>query len=172
MDDLIFFINRALFSGAVLGSIYALGAVGVTLIFGILRFAHFAHGDMMTLGAFIAYALAIIAAGLGISTFWPTGFIVLPLAIPLTVFAALLIDRSVYQPLRARGAVGSTRTCAPAATRCAGSVAGRSSTETRPLRQSSRARLQDTSPNASRTTRASVRSDCSTVTVTACTRQR
>ena len=104
MDDLIFFLNRAVFSGAVLGSIYALGAVGVTLIFGILRFAHFAHGDMMTLGAFIAYALALIAAGLGISTFWPTGFIVLPLAIPLTVLAALLIDRSVYQPLRDRGA--------------------------------------------------------------------
>ena len=40
MDELIFFINRVLISGTVLGSIYALGAIGVTLIFGILRFAH------------------------------------------------------------------------------------------------------------------------------------
>jgi branched-chain amino acid transport system permease protein len=104
MNDLIFFINKVLVSGAVLGSIYALGAIGVTLIFGILRFAHFAHGDMMTMGAFVAYALAAVAASLGISTFWPTGFIVLPLAIPITAAAALIIDRTCYQPLRARGA--------------------------------------------------------------------
>ncbi|MEX1179277.1 MAG: branched-chain amino acid ABC transporter permease [Cucumibacter sp.] len=104
MDDFIFFINKALVSGAVLGSIYALGAIGVTLIFGILRFAHFAHGDVMTLGGFVAYGLALVAASLGISTFWPTGFIVLPLAIPITAAFALGIDRTVYQPLRARGA--------------------------------------------------------------------
>jgi branched-chain amino acid transport system permease protein len=55
MDELIFFINKVLISGTVIGSIYALGAVGVTLVFGILRFAHFAHGDMMTLGAFFTY---------------------------------------------------------------------------------------------------------------------
>ena len=58
MNELIFFINKVLISGVVLGSIYALGAIGVTLIFGILRFAHFAHGDMMTMGAFIAFLLA------------------------------------------------------------------------------------------------------------------
>ena len=50
MDVLVFFINKVVISGTVIGSIYALGAVGVTLVFGILRFAHFAHGDMMTLG--------------------------------------------------------------------------------------------------------------------------
>ncbi|MHC4448353.1 MAG: ABC transporter permease subunit, partial [Planctomycetota bacterium] len=48
------FINFYLTSGLVIGSIYALGAVGITLIFGVLRFAHFAHGDMMTFGAFVA----------------------------------------------------------------------------------------------------------------------
>jgi len=104
MNDFIFFINKVLVVGTVQGSIYALGAVGVTLIFGILRFAHFAHGDMMTMGAFIAYALATIAAALGIQTFWPTGFIVLPLAIPITFAAALVIDRAFYRPLRERGA--------------------------------------------------------------------
>ena len=67
MDQLIFFINKVLVSGTVLGSIYALGAIGVTLIFGILRFAHFAHGDMMTMGAFIAFILAGtgVMAGVG-----------------------------------------------------------------------------------------------------------
>ena len=65
MDQLVFFINKVLISGTVLGSIYALGAIGVTLIFGILRFAHFAHGDMMTLGAFFAFLL-----GAGVLPLW------------------------------------------------------------------------------------------------------
>jgi branched-chain amino acid transport system permease protein len=78
MDQLIFFINKVLVSGSVLGSVYALGAVGVTLIFGILRFAHFAHGDMMTMGAFIAFVLAAIIA--------------------------LGLDKAFYAPLRKRGA--------------------------------------------------------------------
>ena len=65
MNELIFFINKVLIAGVVLGSIYALGAIGVTLIFGILRFAHFAHGDMMTMGAFIAFLLAALLPGAG-----------------------------------------------------------------------------------------------------------
>lgn len=104
MDELIFFINKVLISGAVLGSIYALGAIGVTLIFGILRFAHFAHGDMMTMGAFIAFLLAGAAAALGIVTPLPTGFIVLPIAMVIAAGLALMIDKGFYAPLRARGA--------------------------------------------------------------------
>lgn len=104
MEELVFFINKVMVSGVVLGSVYALGAVGITLIFGILRFAHFAHGDMMTAGGFIALVLAAACASLGIQTGWPTGFIVLPLAIPLTALLALGLDRGFYQPLRAMGA--------------------------------------------------------------------
>jgi branched-chain amino acid transport system permease protein len=108
MNEFIFFVNTVLVAGTVLGCIYALGAIGVTLIFGILRFAHFAHGDMMTMGAFFAFVLAGIAGSLGIQTGWPTGFIVLPLAIPVTAAAALLIDRLCYRPLRAAGAKSVT----------------------------------------------------------------
>ncbi|MCR6672289.1 branched-chain amino acid ABC transporter permease [Devosia ginsengisoli] len=104
MDELIFFINRVLISGTVLGSIYALGAIGVTLIFGILRFAHFAHGDMMTMGAFIAFVLAGLCAALGIVTPLPTGFVVLPVAMVIAAFLALGIDKGFYAPLRKRGA--------------------------------------------------------------------
>ena len=104
VNELIFFANKVLVNGTVLGSVYALGAIGVTLIFGILRFAHFAHGDMMTMGAFVAFTLTAIATALGIHTFWPTGFIVLPLAMPITALVALGIDRVFYQPLRVRGA--------------------------------------------------------------------
>lgn len=104
MNELIFFINKVLISGTVLGSIYALGAIGVTLIFGILRFAHFAHGDMMTMGGFIAFLLALLATSLGIVTPIPTGFLVLPLAMVIAVFIALGIDKGFYAPLRKRGA--------------------------------------------------------------------
>jgi branched-chain amino acid transport system permease protein len=104
MDELIFFINRVLISGTVLGSIYALGAIGVTLIFGILRFAHFAHGDMMTMGAFVAFVLSAMLAALGIVTPLPSGFVVLPVAMVITAILALGIDRGFYAPLRRRGA--------------------------------------------------------------------
>lgn len=104
MNELVFFINKVLISGTVLGSIYALGAIGVTLIFGILRFAHFAHGDMMTLGAFFSFLLALVFYHYGISFPIPVGFVVLPLAMAITAVVALGIDRGFYAPLRARGA--------------------------------------------------------------------
>src|SRR5690606_9813131 len=103
MDELIFFFNKVIISGAVLGSIYALGAIGITLIFGILRFAHFAHGDMMTMGAFIGFVLAGIMASLGIVTPIPTGFVVLPLAMVIIAIIALGLDKGFYAPLRRRG---------------------------------------------------------------------
>jgi len=104
MNELIFFFNQVVIAGVALGSVYALGAIGVTLIFGILRFAHFAHGDMMTMGAFIAFLLATIVAGFGLTLPLPTGFVVLPLAVVIAAIIALGIDKGFYAPLRARGA--------------------------------------------------------------------
>lgn len=104
MDELIFFINKVVVAGSVIGSIYALGAVGVTLIFGILRFAHFAHGDMMTLGAFITYTLVAIFAAMGLSVPIPLAILLLPLAMVITSVVALGIDKGFYAPLRAKGA--------------------------------------------------------------------
>ena len=88
MDVLVFFINKVLIAGTVLGSIYALGAIGVTLIFGILRFAHFAHGDMMTLGAFFAFLLSLLFYHYGITFPIPVGFVVLPVAMLITIAGA------------------------------------------------------------------------------------
>ncbi len=103
MDELIFFFNKVIISGTVLGSIYALGAIGVTLVFGILRFAHFAHGDMMTMGAFITFVLAAAAAALGIQTPLPNGVIMLPFGMVIAAGLAMGIDRAFYAPLRVRG---------------------------------------------------------------------
>ncbi|MEM7169782.1 MAG: branched-chain amino acid ABC transporter permease [Pseudomonadota bacterium] len=87
------FINFHLIPGLVLGSIYALGAIGITLTFGILRFANFAHGETMTLGVYFTLSL-ILLTGLH-------PLIVLPLAMALTTVAILGIDRAFYKPLRA-----------------------------------------------------------------------
>jgi branched-chain amino acid transport system permease protein len=86
------FINNYLIPGLVLGSIYALGAIGVSMIYSILRFAHFAHGDLMTFGAYLAYAV-VVAAG------WPP-LAALPFAIIGASGAALVIDQFAYKPFR------------------------------------------------------------------------
>lgn len=86
------FINFYLLPGIILGSIYALGAIGMTLTFGILRFANFAHGEIMTLGVYFAWSLVQL-----------TGLhplVVMPVAMVLTVIAVLGIDKMFYKPLR------------------------------------------------------------------------
>jgi len=100
LNEIIFFLNKGLISGTIIGAIYALGAVGVTLIFGILRFAHFAHGDLMTLGAFVSLILMGFAVSLGITAPVPLGFVVMPFAMAITAVFAIGLDRAFYKPLR------------------------------------------------------------------------
>lgn len=100
INEFVFFINKGLLAGLIIGSIYALGAVGVTLIFGILRFAHFPHGDMMTLGAFVALMLATLAPGVGNLVGLPTAFVLMPIAMIVTAVIAVWLDKAFYAPLR------------------------------------------------------------------------
>ncbi|MEO7222909.1 MAG: branched-chain amino acid ABC transporter permease [Devosia sp.] len=104
MDELIFFINKVVVSGLVTGCIYALGAIGVTLIFGTMRFAHFAHGDMMTMGAFFSFLMATALTAMGIVLPIPLGIVVMPVSMALTAVIAVGIERNFYAPLRDRGA--------------------------------------------------------------------
>lgn len=77
--------------GIVVGGIFSLGAIGVSLIFGILRFANFSHGDLMTLGAYYAFTCVIVGLPLVVA------FVV---AVVLTAVSAVLIDRILYRQLR------------------------------------------------------------------------
>ncbi len=86
------FINFYLIPGLVLGSIYALGAIGITLTFSILRFANFAHGETMLLGVYITWSLVQF------TSLHP--LFVLPVAAALTVLVVLGIDRAFYKPFR------------------------------------------------------------------------
>lgn len=88
------FLNFYIVPGIVLGSIYALGAVGITLVFAILRYAHLAHGDLATLGAFLALAMVQL---LGMPV-----MAALPFVILLTAAVAVGIDRVFYDAFRER----------------------------------------------------------------------
>lgn len=74
-----------------LGSIYALVAIGLAMVFGILRLINFAHGEVLMLGAFAAYYYA--AAGLPF-------LVVALLAVLTTVAVGLLMERVAYRALR------------------------------------------------------------------------
>ncbi len=87
------FINFYVIPGFILGSIYALGAIGITLTFGILRFANFAHGEIMTLGVYFTWSL------IQLTDLHP--LVVMPVAMVLTIMVSLGIDKMFYKPLRA-----------------------------------------------------------------------
>ncbi|MCG8354294.1 MAG: branched-chain amino acid ABC transporter permease [Kiloniellales bacterium] len=86
------FVNFYLIPGVVIGCIYALGAIGISLIFAILRVPHLAHGDMMMVGAYCALAVVTIAGA--------SPYLALPAAMAATAGLAVLTDRLFYRPLR------------------------------------------------------------------------
>ena len=85
-------VNFYVVPGIVLGCIYALGAIGVSLIYGVLRFGHFAHGDVMTFGAYIALSTVGLLGLPPLAT--------LPIVILVTAVVTITIDRLFYRPFR------------------------------------------------------------------------
>ncbi len=97
--------------GIVFGSIISLGAIGLSLVYGIIRFANFAHGDLMTAGAFVAlFMVTGVLSWIGVpdTTFGPISFgwrmvIAFPISMAAVAGVAILLDRILYQKLRAKG---------------------------------------------------------------------
>jgi len=83
---------QLLIFGIVSGAVFALGGIGISVIYGILRFGHLAHGDMMTFGAYLALA-AISALQLPVLA-------ALPVAMIGTAFAAIALDWLFYRRFR------------------------------------------------------------------------
>lgn len=93
---------QQVFNGLSLGSIYALIALGYTMIYGILRFINFAHGDVFMIGAFSGYYLGIIFAFASVSGFASLGMALL-IMIGAMIICGLLgftVEKLVYKPLR------------------------------------------------------------------------
>ncbi|MGD8343143.1 MAG: branched-chain amino acid ABC transporter permease [Desulfobacterales bacterium] len=94
--------------GIVFGSIISLGAIGLTLVYGIVRFANFAHGDLMSTGAYIALLMVTwVLTWIPDTTFGQLSFgwrmlIAFPVAMFVVACVAIAIDRILYQRFRAK----------------------------------------------------------------------
>ena len=82
---------QQLVNGASLGSMYALIAIGYTMVYGVLRLINFAHGDIMMVGAFFTYLAT--AAGLPFTAAVAVGILG-------SVIVGVLTDKIAYKPLR------------------------------------------------------------------------
>lgn len=94
--------------GIILGSIISLGAIGITLVYGIVRMANFAHGEFMTAGAYVAlFMVSVVLPWLGVpdSTFGPLSFgwrmlIAFPISMAAVACIGIFFDRLLYRKLR------------------------------------------------------------------------
>src|SRR5918995_395095 len=83
-------------NGLSLGAIYALGAVGLTLVYAILRLVNFAHGDFLTFGAYMAYLVNVTwGMPLIVAIFW---------AMAMTAALGIFLEKVMWGPMRAKGA--------------------------------------------------------------------
>jgi branched-chain amino acid transport system permease protein len=100
---------QLLVDGLVVGSTVALGAIGLTLTYSLLRFANFGHGELLTIGAYAALAVVGALAGFAAPPIGPFSFgwpllAALPVAAAATALVALAVDAARFARLRARGA--------------------------------------------------------------------
>jgi branched-chain amino acid transport system permease protein len=96
---------QTLIDGIAVGSLYALIALGYTLVYGILQFINFAHSDIFALGAWLSFAIATLfglsaTVGEGVTPPWYAGLGVLLGAMLLCALIGLTIERLAYRPLR------------------------------------------------------------------------
>src|ERR671919_729742 len=83
-------------NGLSLGAVFALGAVGLTLVYGILKLVNFAHGDFLTFGAYMAYLVNVTwGAPLVVGIFW---------AMLMTAILGIVLERLLWGPMRTKRA--------------------------------------------------------------------
>ena len=101
LNAIILLGNYIIVPGLTYGSQLALGAIGVTLIYGVLRFANFAYGDLMAFGTMIVILSTGYLQSLGITLgFLPTALLALPIGIIATVILSLFFDKTVFKYYR------------------------------------------------------------------------
>ena len=90
---------QQILNGLVLGSVYALVALGYTMVYGILQLINFAHGDVLMVGAMVGVTVVTLLAKTGL----PGPIVLLAgvaAAIPVCVLLSLFVERVAYRPLR------------------------------------------------------------------------
>lgn len=88
-------------NGLVVGSMYALIALGYTMVYGILQIINFAHGEVMMIGAMVTISAINMLVGAGVTLPGPLMLLAgLLIATPITMLLGFLIERVAYRPLR------------------------------------------------------------------------
>ncbi len=93
-------ISHQLVNGLVLGSFYALVALGYTMIFGVIKLLNFAHGDLYMVGGFLGF-LALSAVSSVVGSDWPGIFVAMLLSMIAVGFIGVVIERVAYHPMLA-----------------------------------------------------------------------
>jgi branched-chain amino acid transport system permease protein len=98
LNAFILLANFVLVPGLAYGSQLALGALGITMVYAVLRFSNFAHGDTMAFGTMFTILITWAMQRIGISFGpLPTALLALPFGILFTIGLTLIFDRSVYR---------------------------------------------------------------------------
>lgn len=103
LDALVVLANFVILPALTYGSQLALGALGATLVYGVLRFSNFAHGDTMAFGTAVTIVViwALHAVGISIAPM-PTALLALPVGVGATILVTLATDKLVYCYYRSR----------------------------------------------------------------------
>ncbi len=105
LNAIVALANFVIVPGLAYGAQLALGALGVTLIYGILRFSNFAHGDTMAFGTMVTILATWGLQAMGVSFgVLPTALLALPIGIAVTALLLLGTDRMVYRFYRKKRA--------------------------------------------------------------------
>ncbi len=103
LNALVLLMNYVIVPATSYGAQLALGALGVTLVYGILRFSNFAHGDTMAFGTTITILVTWWFQSMGVNFgVLPTALLALPFGIAATAALVVLTDRGVYRFYRKR----------------------------------------------------------------------
>jgi branched-chain amino acid transport system permease protein len=101
LNAIVLLTNYIIVPALTYGSQLALGAIGVTLIYGVLRFANFAYGDLMAFATMIVILTTWYLQSLGITLgFLPTALLALPIGIIATIILSLFLDKTVFKYYR------------------------------------------------------------------------
>ena len=95
--EIIMNLINSLISGLSLGSVYAIIALGYTMVYGISKMLNFAHGDVIMVGGYVSFILTMYVGF--------NGWIALLMAMAACTILGILIERLAYRPLRGTGSL-------------------------------------------------------------------
>ena len=101
INAFVLLINFIVIPSLTYGSQSALGAIGVTLIYGVLRFANFAYGDLMAFGTMVSILFTWYFQSIGLNLgIFPTALLSIPFAIFFTILISIFFDQFVFKYYR------------------------------------------------------------------------